>query len=203
MQEEQTEKQQGTLSDVRSHGEGALESTRHESRKLAGEAKEHLAAEATARKNTVAKELGNLSRALDLSAEEMEKHDSALTEPLRQIASFCTRSADSVSRKGPRELVSQVERFGREQPLLFFGAAIAAGFLTTRLLRSEPSKQEPERPEPIGESPDVSELEAQLSTTGAIQEQVPSPVVPTSESLNVPGPSSEGASSESNRPLGT
>lgn len=216
MQGEQTEQPQGT-SDVRSQAQKALESAKQESRELVGEAKERLAAEATTRKNRVAKELQHLGEALDRSADEMEQHDSVLTEPLRQAATFCTRSADSVSRKGTRELVSQVERFGREQPLLFFGAAMAAGFLTTRLLRSTTSKEEREPTEPIAqpspeplvgpevttlEKTEVTALDEQRTTTGAIQEQVPSPLVPPSEQPDLPGPMS-GGPSEGNRPMGT
>src|SRR5690606_22327120 len=119
------------------------------------------------------------------------------------------RSADSVARKGTRELVSEVERFGREQPWLFFGATLAAGFLTTRLLRSTPGTEEHETTEPIAQpsaeplvGPETSALEEQKATTGAAPEQVPGPLVPPSAEADRPEPMT-GAPSEGRPPLGT
>ena len=52
------------------------------------------------------------------------------------------------------------------------------------------------------EKTEVTALDEQRTTTGAIQEQVPSPLVPPSEQPDLPGPMS-GGPSEGNRPMGT
>jgi ElaB/YqjD/DUF883 family membrane-anchored ribosome-binding protein len=204
MEEEYTEKLKSTLSDVQRSGEAGAATAKQETHQLAEQAKERLDAEVTARKGMVAKELGYLGSALHKSAQEMEQHESSLTEPLRQVASFCQRSSDSVSRKGTRELVSQVESFGREQPLLFFGAALAAGFLATRILRSDVGKAQGQGTGRTGE------LETETTVFERQEGEAtlaPSPAVPTSETLDISEPpggqSVPGPLSEGERPYGT
>ncbi|NLE85685.1 MAG: hypothetical protein GX607_04730 [Myxococcales bacterium] len=203
MEEEHTEKLKSTLSDVRSGGEAAKDTAKREGHQLAAEAKERLDSEVSARKGMVAKELGHLGNALEVSAHELEKNDSALTDTVRQVARFCDRSAKTMERKGPRELLAQVETFGREQPLLFFGAAIAASFFATRLLRSDSGQAQAEQELDVagGESERPAferqehEFERQEGEATAL---APRPAIPTTETLNLTGPESE-----SERPYGT
>lgn len=199
MEEERTEKLEEKLSDVERGGRAAVDTAQRESHHLAEEAKERVESEIAARKGMIAKELGHLGNALKVSAREIEKEDSALTRPLRQAARFCEQSADSMSRKGTRELLSQVETFGREQPLVFLGAAVAAGFLATRLLRSEGKTEEVEEIE--GQSTRGLEdlegtIEGTVTETSIVEQrthtsEAPMPAVPTTETLNVPGTQSE------------
>ncbi len=211
MEEEHTEKLKSPLSDVQSGADAAKDTAKRETHQLASEAKERLDSEVSARKGMVAKELGHLGGALEVSAHELEKNDSALTDTVRQVASFCDRSAKSMERKGPRELLAQVENFGREQPLLFFGAAIAASFFATRLLRSDAGQVRSESGQLRSESGQLrSEREVDIALTEEDFEQpeferqegeatlAPSPAIPTTETLNLTGPESEGE-----RPYGT
>lgn len=199
MEEEYTEKLKGKLSDVQSGGEAATDTAKRETHQLATEARERIDSEVSARKGMIAKELGHLGSALETSAHELEKNDSALTDTVRQAASFCDRSAKSMERKGPRELLAQVENFGREQPLLFFGAAIAASFVATRLLRSDTSRVQARRGEhELEVGGGESARPAFERQEGEATAQAPSPAIPTSETLNLTGPESEGE-----RPYGT
>lgn len=94
--------------------------------------------EIEARKGGVSDELHRLGRALDVSAREVSSEgESMLSAPLRQIADFCKGASSTLSQRGPRQLFNDIEDLGRRQPAVFFGAALAAGFLATRLFRSD------------------------------------------------------------------
>jgi ElaB/YqjD/DUF883 family membrane-anchored ribosome-binding protein len=198
MEEQYKDKLKSTASDIQGRGQAAAESVKREGREFADQAKERLDSEVSARKGMVAKELGYLGDALNKSAGELEKNDSALTEPIRQVAQFCDRSAQSVSRKGTRELLAQAESFGRDQPLLFIGAAIAAGFVATRLLRSDTGKAVGSSESRGGERSFEHEQPAFERHEGEAIAQTPSPAVTTSETVSLTGPGTQGE-----RPFGT
>lgn len=198
MEEEYKDKLKSTASDVQERGEAAKESVKREGRQFAEQAKERLDAEVSTRKGIVAKELGHLGDALNQSASELEKNDSALTEPIRQVAQFCDRSSHSVSRKGTRELLAQAESFGRDQPLLFLGAAIAAGFVATRLLRSDTGKAVGSTESGASAGDLEHEEPAFERHEGEAIAQTPSPAITTSDTVIVSGPSTQ-----SERPYGT
>lgn len=51
------------------------------------------------------------------------------------------RAADYLERTDPREMMSQTERFARNQPALFLGGAFALGLLAARFLKSSRDEQ--------------------------------------------------------------
>lgn len=199
MEERSKEQPTGSHSEVEQRAQAATEAAKREAHQLTEEAKHKLDSEVSTRKGMIAKELGHLGKALESSAQELEKHDSVLTDSLRQVARFCGRSAQSMERKGPRELLAQAEDFGRQQPLAFFGAAVAASFLATRLLRSDSGQIErtsaEEEPLRSGGEWEQTAFERQ---EGEATTQVLSPSIPASETIDLTGPMSEG-----DRPYGT
>lgn len=105
---------------------------------LTNVAKDRAYDEVQSRKGGVANELRKLGDALENSARQVEgEGESLLAKPLSEVARFCKQASTSLAERGPRQLFSDVEDMGRRQPALFFGVAMAAGFLATRLLRSD------------------------------------------------------------------
>jgi hypothetical protein len=87
--------------------------------------------------STLANGLGDLAQALRKAAREMGDGKQA------QISRFAQTAADGLERvsgslrsKDMGSLVQEVESFARRQPVAFFGAAVAAGFLAVRFLKS-------------------------------------------------------------------
>ncbi|MFW5740188.1 MAG: hypothetical protein ACOC1F_07465 [Myxococcota bacterium] len=113
---------------------------------------ERASKEAQWKTDAVARETKTLAHAMQRAAEEAEREESSfLTGPLSQIAAYCDELSESVEGKDPREILSDVEDFGRREPAAFFGAAVAVGFLTTRFMRAgaqPPQEEEPEQFEP-------------------------------------------------------
>ena len=108
---------------------------------LGGQAQDRIEQAAEVRKASFADDLQNLGRAFERSGEHVRRDGGSLfTEPLQQVAQFCQQASQSLRDKSPRELFAEVEDFGRRQPAAFLGIALAAGFLATRLLRSDPQQ---------------------------------------------------------------
>ena len=86
----------------------------------------------------VANGLGDLAQALRKAAREMGNGGQQA-----QISRFAETAADGLERfsgslrnKDLRGVMRDVESFARQQPVAFFGAAVAAGFLAVRFLKS-------------------------------------------------------------------
>lgn len=131
-------------------------------------AKERAYDEVEARKGGVAQELRKLGEALDSSAQQVgSEGESLLSRPLAEVARFCKDASTSLSERGPRQLFSDVEELGRRQPALFFGMAMAAGFLATRLLRSDSESAEPHQALPSASTwPQDIQTDVQSSERG-------------------------------------
>jgi hypothetical protein len=87
--------------------------------------------------STLASGLGDLAQALRKAAREMGDGQQG------QIPRFAQTAADGLERvsgslrnKDMGSLMQEVESFARRQPVAFFGAAVAAGFLAVRFLKS-------------------------------------------------------------------
>lgn len=106
-----------------------------------------------------------LERQRHLAAEEVEGIAKALRGSVRQlheqrqesIAGYAEWSAEGLSRlasllreRDAGSLLRQVNDFARRQPALFFGGALATGFLISRFARSGREKAEEGRTIPAG-----------------------------------------------------
>jgi hypothetical protein len=98
---------------------------------------EHATERAQVAMGAVTQESKALANALQNAAEQAEQDGARLmNEPLRRIAAFCQRVADRSASEGPKQLVADLEDFGKREPLALFAAAAALGFLGTRALRA-------------------------------------------------------------------
>jgi hypothetical protein len=88
-------------------------------------------------KHTAASSVGQVAEALRTSARELQDKD----QPM--VARLANGAADGLQRISTRlegrdldALVHDAESLARRQPAVFFGAAVAAGFLAVRFMKS-------------------------------------------------------------------
>ena len=100
--------------------------------------------------NDTGKGIGDLAGALRKTAREMG--DGATRAPMSRLvesaADGLERFSGSLRAKDLDGLVNDLDSFARRQPVAFFGAALAAGFLAVRFLKATPeseSRSETER----------------------------------------------------------
>ena len=87
-------------------------------------------------KSLGAEQLGGVARAVHSAAREFEAQMPVVAKSVHDAASRIEGAADSLQKQSPGELLSGVNRFAREQPALFFGAAVVAGLAASRFLKS-------------------------------------------------------------------
>jgi hypothetical protein len=82
--------------------------------------------------------LGEFANALRKVAREMGDRGQAapMSRMMESAAQGLERFSGSLREKDMSGLVRDVESFARRQPVAFFGAAVAAGFLAVRFLKS-------------------------------------------------------------------
>lgn len=94
-------------------------------------------------KETTAKGIGDLATALRTSAGELESREQpTVARFARSAADGLQQLSGALERRDLDGLVREVETFARRQPLAFFGAAMAVGFLAVRFIKST---SQPER----------------------------------------------------------
>jgi hypothetical protein len=104
-------------------------------------------------KDSAASSLGNLAGALRKAAHESGGADPSTTRVVEMAADGLERVATTLRSNDLEAMVRQVQGFARNQPVVFFFAAAAAGVLATRFLKAGSDAQPPQR----GPSPtDVS-----------------------------------------------
>lgn len=98
-------------------------------------------------KQTAASGIKDLAAALRASAKELESKEQST------VARFANGAADSLQQfSGALEkrdldsLMREAESLARRQPAVFFGAAIAAGFLAVRFMKSSQPDSQPQNP---------------------------------------------------------
>lgn len=94
-------------------------------------------------KHAAASGIGDFATALRRAAREMDgSGQSTVCRLANSAADGLEQVSGTLRNRDVNALVRDVERFARRQPVAFFGAAIAAGFLAVRFLKSS---QEPEQ----------------------------------------------------------
>lgn len=81
-----------------------------------------------------ATDLQGLATALRLTNRHLE--DNLGAPYVEKLADGLEHTATLLKQTSARELIDSAQRFGRERPLLFMGAAVAVGFGAGRFLRS-------------------------------------------------------------------
>jgi hypothetical protein len=102
----------------------------------------------TEQKDSAASNLGNLAGALRKAAHESGAGDASTTRIVEWAADGLERVSATLRSNDLDGMVRQVQSFARSQPLAFFFAAAAAGFLATRFLKAgtEPENRQSEAP---------------------------------------------------------
>jgi len=88
-------------------------------------------------KETTTKGMCDLADALRTSAQDLEaKQQSTVARFARGAADGLQQLSGAIERRDLDGLVREAESFARRQPLVFFGAAMAVGFLAVRFIKS-------------------------------------------------------------------
>ena len=106
-------------------------------------AKETARASADEQRTHAASALGDLAGALRKAAGELEGDRQAAGSMARWAADGLERASSTLGGKDVSTILREMESFARAQPLAFFGATLAAGFLATRFMRSSADEPQP------------------------------------------------------------
>ena len=96
----------------------------------------------TEQKEAAASSLGNLAGALRKAARESDDGDASATRIVEWAAEGLERVSTTLRSNDLDGMVRQVQSFARSQPVAFFLAAAAAGFLATRFLKAGADSQD-------------------------------------------------------------
>ena len=86
--------------------------------------------------------IGDFAGALRKVARDMGDARQAPMSDARGAADGLERFSGSLREKDLNGLMREVEGFARRQPVAFFGAAVAAGFLAVRFLKSSKQRED-------------------------------------------------------------
>lgn len=100
-------------------------------------AQEQAEAHIASQKDRAAGSLEGVADALKKTGKNLREQDQeAIPEAVEAAAEQVEEISDYIRNTDARELVTQVERFGRTQPLIFLGASFVAGIFLARFLKS-------------------------------------------------------------------
>jgi len=122
--------------------QSAAQATKDQARNVMNETTQSVRSSLTQQKDTAASSLGSFAGALRKAARESDGGGEA---PAARMAEWAADGLERVSStlrsKDLNGMLREVESFARNQPVAFFFAAAAAGFLATRFLKAgaEPS----------------------------------------------------------------
>jgi hypothetical protein len=102
---------------------------------LAGDAADRLQREAGERKDRAAERIDDVADALRRSGEGLEDHEAWLAGLVQRGAAELSSFAETLRTNDFRALLGRIESMAHEQPALFVGASMAAGFALARLGR--------------------------------------------------------------------
>jgi hypothetical protein len=118
-----------------------------QARGIANDTKETARAMLGEQQKAAASSIGDFAGALRKAARDMgDGRQAPMSRMLEGAADGLERFSGSLREKDLSGMVREVEGFARRQPVAFFGAALAAGFLAVRFLKS--SSQRDDNPLP-------------------------------------------------------
>jgi hypothetical protein len=110
---------------ARSDITGAAEAAKAEARRIAG-----------LQKNNGADRLGEVAGAVHGAARSLEAGMPQMASYVHDAAARLEDAANTLRQRNVDDLMGEIARFARSQPVLFFGGAMLAGFALTRFLKS-------------------------------------------------------------------
>lgn len=129
--------------DLRRHGEEAAATVRDRATAFAQEQKE-----------AGARQVDSLARAVNRAAEELEQSSPQLAGYARHAASSVDTLSHSLRDRSLSDLFNDANQYARREPVVFFGAAMAAGFALSRFLRSSAQHAQPRPGSQARQEPD-------------------------------------------------
>jgi hypothetical protein len=122
----------------------ASASPREQMQNLAQSATDGVRSSLTEQKDTAASSLGSFAGALRKAARESDGGGQASTTRMAEwAADGLERISTTLRNKDMGGMLREAESFARSQPVAFFFAAAAAGFLATRFLKAGTGTSEP------------------------------------------------------------
>jgi len=136
--------------------QNAAQAAKEQARAAVSDATESVRSSLTQQKDGAASSLGSFAGALRKAAKESDGEGQGVGRMAEWAADGLERVSSTLRSKDLNGMVREVESFARSQPVAFFFAAAAAGFLATRFLKAG-SPQESGPPSGAGVHPsDVS-----------------------------------------------
>ena len=108
-----------------------------QARALWQDAKEGARSMLDEQKHTAASGIGDLAAALRTSARDLGSRNQATVARMAEcVADGLEQVSGALQRRDLDGLIRETESYARRQPVVFFGAAVVAGFLAVRFLKS-------------------------------------------------------------------
>jgi HPt (histidine-containing phosphotransfer) domain-containing protein len=127
---------------ARSDIAGAAEAARAEAHRIASQ-----------QKNAGADRLGEVAGAVHGAARSLETGMPQMASYVHDAAARLEDAAKTLRQRNVDDLMDEITRFARSQPVLFFGGAMLAGFALTRFLKSSMSNAGPDAAPGTGNGP--------------------------------------------------
>ena len=120
-----------------SQAQEAVSEAQDQAVKLVSKAREQATTQVTTQKERAAVLLGALGTALqDTSRQVREQDEAAIADSIDMAAKQLDHLATMLQEQDIGQLIDSAQQFARRQPMLFAAAAIAAGFVGARFLKS-------------------------------------------------------------------
>ena len=132
-----------------SQNAGGTSELRSDAQQLGSSAANRLHSEVDSRKDNAAHQARSVSSAIQRTAGDLgDDSPDWLRSAFQKGAEQIQRFADTLEQKDSRQLVGEVERFGRERPGAFLLSCAAAGFAAARVLKAGGSNEPGSKPSP-------------------------------------------------------
>jgi len=158
-----------------------MDTARQQARRLARQTQDEVLAQADDKSSQAAAGLQSLAGQLQAVADGRTYDAGPLTGYAQQAADRIGAMADRLNTGGARGLLDDVTDLARRKPGLFLAGAVAAGFLTGRIVRSGKAamdEQGSSTGSPELEPPTTPPMISSMPTTSAVTADVP-PMPPT------------------------
>lgn len=120
-----------------SSGADATQATKQQAGAIWHDTRENVRSALRQRQQDAAAGVGDVAGALRSAAQELDgRQKTSAARMVERAADGLERLSGTLRSKDLESMVSEAERFARREPALFLGAAVAAGFLAVRFLRS-------------------------------------------------------------------
>jgi len=116
--------------------QNAVQATKDQARAAMSDATDAVRTSLTEQKDGAASSLGSFAGALRKAAKESGGEGQGVGRMAEWAADGLERVSSTLRSKDLNGMVREVESFARSQPVAFFFAAAAAGFLATRFLKA-------------------------------------------------------------------